>query len=112
MLNLERKTLRTMTDKQFIRRVSKRTHMPQTKLREILDQVELQLKQDLVDGIEKVKLCDIIFYTDLVKEKIARNPRTGEKVKVIPFRKVRTRMSTDWKEVFKDYKKYSSSDLK
>lgn len=95
-----------MTNKDFIRRTSKNYRIPQKTIRKVLDAVELELKQEMVNGNNKVKLCDIIFYPKLQKGKMARNPKTGEQVEVKPFRKIKIAMSTDWKEIFKYYKDY------
>lgn len=92
-----------LTDKQFIKRVSKNYKIPQVRIKAVLDAVELQLKEEITRENKKIKVCDIIFYPSFQKGKMARNPLTGEKVYAPTRKKVKVKMSSDWGRLFMDY---------
>lgn len=91
-----------MTDKNFIKRLSKQFGVSQVSLKKYLDIIELGLKQELInlEGKDKLKVLDFTFETKDTEEKIMRNPKTNEKVLVRPKKKLRITQSSDWKRIF------------
>lgn len=91
-----------MTDKNFIKKLSKEFGISQASLKKYLDIIELGLKQELMnlEDNQKVKVLDFTFQTKTTQEKIMRNPKTNEKVTVKPKKKLRITQSSDWKRIF------------
>lgn len=99
-----------MTDKGFIKRLSKRTGITQKELRVILDEAEMQLKQDLIDGSKRIKVLDLNFYTKVQPERQMHYFDSGEKVILPEQRKVRMSMSTDWHDILNNYTEYETKN--
>ena len=94
-----------MTNKDFVKRLSKKFKVSQRSLIKYLDIIELGLKEelgDLEDG-QKLKVLDFTFETKTTREKFMRNPKTNEKVLVTPKKKLRITQSSDWKRIFNGF---------
>lgn len=91
-----------MTNKNFIKKLSKKFNVSQASLVKYLDIIELGLKEELgnLEDNEKLKVLDFTFETKTTKEKTMRNPKTNEKVLVRPKKKLRITQSSDWKRIF------------
>lgn len=91
-----------MTNKNFIKKLSKKFNVSQASLVKYLDIIELGLKEELgnLEDNEKLKVLDFTFETKTTKEKTMRNPKTNEKVMVKPKKKLRITQSSDWKRIF------------
>lgn len=91
-----------MTNKNFIKKLSKKFNVSQASLVKYLDIIELGLKEELgnLEDNEKLKVLDFTFETKTTKEKTMRNPKTNEKVLVKPKKKLRITQSSDWKRIF------------
>lgn len=91
-----------MTNKDFIKRLSKEFGVPQTSLHKYLDIIELGLKKELsnLEKGQKLKVLDFTFEVNPVGERIMLNPQNQEKVFVKPKKKLRITQSSDWKRIF------------
>lgn len=91
-----------MTNKDFVKRLSKKFNVSQTSLIKYLDIIELGLKEELgnLPTDQKLKVLDFTFETKTTREKFMRNPKTNEKVLVKPKKKLRISQSSDWKRIF------------
>ena len=84
-----------MTDKAFLKRLSKSSKYPMKDLEIILDLAEIQLKQDLLNGYQKFRVCDLMFSTKQFAER--RTKYFGQQeILIPPMIKVRISMSKDW----------------
>ena len=94
-----------MTNKNFIKKLSKKFNVSQASLVKYLDIIELGLKEELgnLEDNEKLKVLDFTFETKTTKEKTMRNPKTNEKVLVKPKKKLRITQSSDWKRIFNGF---------
>lgn len=95
-----------MTDKAFIRRVSERSGLTQKEIAKVLDFVELQMKDDFIKGIEKVKILDLNFRTSIRKQRYMHYFDTGQKVLLPTRRMIRIALSTDWEEIMRNFADY------
>lgn len=94
-----------MTNRDFVKRVSKKFKVSQRSLIKYLDIIELALKEELgeMQDSQKLKVLDFTFETKTTREKTMRNPKTNEKVLVKPKKKLRITQSSDWKRIFNGY---------
>ena len=94
-----------MTNKDFVKRLSKKFNVSQTSLIKYLDIIELGLKEELgnLPTDQKLKILDFTFETKTTREKMMRNPKTNEKVLVKPKKKLRITQSSDWKRIFNGF---------
>ena len=94
-----------MTNKDFIKRTSKKFKVSQSSLIKYLDIIELALKEELgnLQDNQKLKILDFTFETKTTREKMMRNPKTNEKVLVKPKKKLRITQSSDWKRIFNGF---------
>ena len=94
-----------MTNKDFVKKLSKKFRVSQRSLIKYLDIIELGLKEELKNSEngQKLKVLDFTFEIKTTKEKIMRNPKTNEKVLVNPKKKLRIIQSSDWKRIFNGF---------
>ena len=94
-----------MTNKDFIKRTSKKFKVSQSSLIKYLDIIELALKEELgnLQDNQKLKILDFTFETKTTREKMMRNPNTNEKLLVKPKKKLRITQSSDWKRIFNGF---------
>ena len=94
-----------MTNKDFIKRTSKKFKVSQSSLIKYLNIIELALKEELgnLQDNQKLKILDFTFETKTTREKMMRNPKTNEKVLVKPKKKLRITQSSDWKRIFNGF---------
>lgn len=92
-----------MTNKEFIKKVSEETGRTQKEIKEILDSVEVTLKNYVseMQVNDKVKVADMTFTKKEVSERERRNPRTGETFISPKTNKVSIKLSKDFKEMVK-----------
>ena len=85
---------------QLLRQLSKNyPNFPKKSLEKIIDIITKEIKQTLKRG-ERVELRGNfgVFYTNIQKARISRNPKTGEKVNTPEKKSIHFKMS---KEMFK-----------
>lgn len=99
-----------MTDKAFLKRLSKSSKYPMKDLKIILDLTEIQLKQDLLNGYEKFRVCDLMFSTKQLAER--KTKYFGrQSITIPPLTKVRISMSKDWTDLFAHKEDYIGQNL-
>lgn len=99
-----------MTDKAFLKRLSKSSKYPMKDLQIILDLAEIQLKQDLLNGYQKFRVCDLMFSTKQFAER--RTKYFGkQEILIPPMIKVRISMSKDWTDLFAHKEEYVGQNL-
>ena len=99
-----------MTDKAFLKRLSKSSKYPMKDLEIILDLAEIQLKQDLLNGYQKFRVCDLMFSTKQFAER--RTKYFGQQeILIPPMIKVRISMSKDWTDFLAHKEEYVGQNL-
>ena len=87
-----------MTSKQIIKKTAEATGIPQKKIKEIVDALEVAVKTTVSDG-ESFKALDISYSLVDVEAAEKRNPKTGEKVMSPAHKKVKAKLSADFKRI-------------
>lgn len=84
-----------MNKSQLINAVAEQTAVPKNDVKKVFDALFDMAEKQLVDG-DKVVISGFgVFTTAQVSERMGRNPRTGERVRIPSRRVVRFRSSMD-----------------
>lgn len=84
-----------MNKSQLISAVAENVAMSKSEVKKVVDSLFAVAEQQLLQG-EKIVLSGFgVFSVSIARERVGRNPRTGEQVKIPPRRSVRFRSSMD-----------------
>ncbi len=86
-----------MNKSQLINAVAEQTSLSKNDVKQVFDTL-FEIAEQKLNENEKVVISGFgVFSTTQVSERVGRNPRTGEQVKIAPRRVVRFRSSMDIK---------------
>jgi nucleoid DNA-binding protein len=86
-----------MNKSQLVNAIAEMTTVSRSEVKKIVDSL-FNITEETLDKGEKVVISGFgVFSTAEVSERVGRNPRTGEKVKIAARRNVRFRSSMDIK---------------
>ncbi len=86
-----------MNKSQLINAVAEQTSLSKNDIKQVFDTL-FEIAEQKLNENEKVVISGFgVFSTTQVSERVGRNPRTGEQVKIAPRRVVRFRSSMDIK---------------
>ncbi|MBQ5785643.1 MAG: HU family DNA-binding protein, partial [Alistipes sp.] len=92
------KTALTMNKSQLINDLAEQSQLSKVEVKRLVDTLFEKIESKLQEG-EKVVLSGFgVFSVVNVAERVGRNPRTGEQVKIAPRRTVRFRPTIDLKQ--------------
>ena len=87
-----------MNKSQFINDLAEQSQLSKVEVKRLVDTLFEKIESKLQEG-EKVVLSGFgVFSVVNVAERVGRNPRTGEQVKIAPRRTVRFRPTIDLKQ--------------
>lgn len=92
-----------MTQREIIKRASKRNKISQTKLQECFDLIETIMKQevDLAEENCVLKMCDLQFIVKHTKQKTIIMQTTKQEITVEPHKLLNVKFSSDWKRILR-----------
>lgn len=87
-----------MTDRYFAVELSKELGVTIGEAENILDKLELVLKQKMYTQTTTIHFLDLLFKNVTVKGSNCMNPQTKEIIYTPPYKKLRVALSLDWKQ--------------
>ena len=89
-----------MTSSTIIKSVAAKTGATQKEVKEIADAIEVAIKEEVTKG-ETFKALDVTYSLEDVPAQERRNPATGETFMASAHKKVKAKLSADFKRIGK-----------
>lgn len=92
-----------MTDKSFLKEVSKESGYSIKELKQVLDAVEIQLKKRMIEEDGQIKILDFIVSSVTIPPRTVRDPHINSTIEIGERKRIKVKLRNDWKMLQKYY---------